>query len=502
MDVGRGIQEALNRGWRGSSASLAKRVLAGASIVAVSSAGVRLLGMLSAPILTSQLGPEPYGLMALLSTVISLTAMLGMLGIDMAYARFYFAPTNLASHAVERFCWRSALGWSLVVSGLTGVAGSIFLAEQMKMDGLVFWAASVIVFVSAVSTMAQTRRRLHGAYRRIAVGGFISGAMGVAATVAMAVWWRQDVWVFLIGGLLGPLGGVLMLGIPPPADLKKPSMLGANERRGIIRLGMAGAVTAPMYWVLSSNDRWFLQAHWDEANVGVYAFAYSIAATGLILHNALFLTWCPEAVRTHAEDVDTSPRLLGRMWGRLAVVLMCVWLMTAALGGDLLRLLADQRFHSGAVLVPWIAGGVLFYGIAGLANTGLLISGNMMPCAAWWLAGAGVNVILNCLCVPRWGPLGAAVVQCVSYAIIACGVMTVSQTRFLLDIPWRRLVGGALLTVGLGVVLSSPWDPSPLFSILLKCPVGLIACLCVMTLVMPDWVGRGLAILFSAIRQR
>ncbi len=499
-DADPGIQGRAKGRWKGASASLARRVLAGTTVVTISLVGVRLLGILSAPILTSRLGPEPYGLMALLITVISLTSMLGIIGIDMAYGRFYFAQEGFRSDSVERFCWRFALGSSITVGGLAGLLGSGFLSERIRVEGLAFWVAGISVFVSILLAMAQTRRRLHGAYKRIAFAGFVSGAMAVMATVAMALWWRQDVWVFLIGGLFGPLCGVLMLGVPRLEDLKRPSTLHSNERWAIVRLGMAGAVTAPMYWVLSSMDRWFLQAYGDAASVGIYSFAFGLATAGLMLHNAIFLTWCPEAVRTHAENRDVAPRLLGRMWGRLAVLLMLVWLVIAAFGGDVLRLLADPRFHSGAILVPWIAGGVFFYGLAGLANTGLLVSQNMMPCAAWWLAGASVNVVLNYFCVPRWGPLGAAIVQCVSYAIVAGGVMEVSQRRFFLDIPWRPLIVGALVTVGLGVALSYPWNARPLVSIGMKCPVGLIVSLLVMRLVMPDWISKALSFCFSGRR--
>ena len=97
--------------------------------------------------------------------------------------------------------------------------------------------------------------------------------------------WRPDALALLIPMLLGYLIPVLLLGTPSIAGLAKPSQLSRNEGVALIKIGLAGIVTAPMYWLLSSSDRWFLQHYHGAEAVGVYSIGYSVAIVGMMVNN-------------------------------------------------------------------------------------------------------------------------------------------------------------------------------------------------------------------------
>jgi O-antigen/teichoic acid export membrane protein len=166
---------------------------------------------------------------------------------------------------------------------------------------------------------------------------------------------------------------------------------------------------------------------------------------------------------------------------------MVAWLAVAAAGGDLILLLADRRFHGGAPLVPWLAGGVFFYGVATLANTGLVLRKNLAPTVAWWVAGAAANVACNLLLVARLGPMGAALAACFSYALIAVGMTWSAQSRLYLHIPWGRLIIAAAVSLVAGALMHIPWGPSPFRSLLMKFPVGAMVAAILARIVAPDW---------------
>jgi len=155
-----------------------------------------------------------------------------------------------------------------------------------------------------------------------------------------------------------------------------------------------------------------------------------------------------------------------------------------------LVLLADRRFHGGAPLVPWLAGGVFFHGLAALANTGLVLRKNLAPTVAWWVAGAAANLALNAFLVGRLGPMGASLAACGSYALIAAGMIGSSQSRLYLPIPWGRLGGAAALSLAAGALMSVPWRPSPLWSLLLKFPAGVAVAAMMGGIAAPDWMRR------------
>jgi len=312
----------------------------------------------------------------------------------------------------------------------------------------------------------------------------------VILSIILVLVWRRDAWSLLAGTAGGVAASVAILGLPGTATIRKSSGLTRSRRWEIMRLGLTAMVTAPLFWLMNSADRWFLGLWRGEGELGVYSFAASLGMIGLMLNNGIMLTWFPEMNRAYEADGEGATASIGRMWARLVVSLLVVWVAVSAAGGDVLRLLSDPRFHEGARFVPWIAGGAFFYGVALLANTGLFIRKNLTPIAGWWTAGATLNLVLNVILVRGMGAMGSAVAACLGFAMIAAGVTCSSQARIRLPIPWGRLFVASGIALACGAILSFPWAVSPVRSLLVKFPLGVVCAIALTAVVAPDWVRR------------
>jgi len=468
---------------------IVKKVFGASAIIILAHGLNRLFAILAAPILTRVLGPTPYGVMALVGTATSLASTLSLLGLDMGYVRFYFSKTNTTSQAVENFCWRYAMLSSITVGVLSIYFWQILLGKPYN-NFLIALVVGLSIILFVANTMSQTGARLREKYRHIGLAIIASGISTTLTTIGLAMLWRADEWPLLIGFVLGILTSVAITGLPKGNSLTRPSGLTAREKWSIIRLGLPGLVTGTMYWILSSSDRWFIKHFLGEQVVGIYSFAYSVAIIGIIVNSAMVLTWFPESIRAYEKDNQGASRLLGEVWGGLALLLCLVWLLVASVGGDTIRLLADPRFHGGAEYVPWIAGGVYFYGMAQLANTGLLISKNMKPAANLWFIGGVLNIVLNYFTIQIWGTYGAAVTNCVSFGFIYFGVMWKSLKLFKLNLAWGKLLGGGVAVLICGVLMSPPWHDRSLLSICLKLPLYILICVFLVRFILPGWVSQ------------
>jgi len=466
-----------------------KKVIGASAIIIIANGLNRLFTIFAAPILTRVLGPEPYGVMALVGTATSLASTLSLVGIDMGYVRFYFSKTIVTSQAVENFCWRYAIFSSVIVGILSIFLWQILLGKPYN-NFLLALIVGLTIILFVANTMSQTGARLREKYRRIGLAIIASGISATLITIVLATQWRDDEWPLLIGFTFGILMSFAITGLPKGNSFARPSGLTTREKWSIVRLGLPGLVTGVMYWILSSSDRWFLTHFWGEQIVGIYSFAYNVAIIGIIVNSAMVLTWFPESIRTYEKDSQGASRVLGEVWGGLALLLCLVWLMIASLGGDAIRLLADVRFHGGAAYVPWIAGGVYFYGMAQLASTGLLISKNMNPVANFWLLGGVLNIISNYFAIQLWGAYGAAVINCISFGFIYFGVMWKSSRCFNLTLAWVKLLLAAVVVLMCGVIMSRPWYDYPLLSICFKLPIYVIICLFLTRLILPGWVSQ------------
>src|ERR1700682_2385012 len=74
--------------------------------ITLSNGLVRLLSLITMPILTRLLSTSAYGEAAMAGTVISLVSVIALAGMDMSYMRAHFSSNFDEREAVEYFSWR------------------------------------------------------------------------------------------------------------------------------------------------------------------------------------------------------------------------------------------------------------------------------------------------------------------------------------------------------------------------------------------------------------
>ena len=470
-----------------------RRLVSGAAQLTVSNGVVRLFSIVTMPILTTLLSPQAYGVAALLGTIISLVSVVTLAGVDMTYARVYHSAQPPNGSIVEHFCWRFAICTALTGAVFAAVAWWFMARDFVELDHrLAILLLLLGIILSVTSTMAQTRARLAGKYRAMALTTVAGGLIGAGVSLGIAIWWRQDALVLLLPMLCGHVIPLLLLGAPSVSELMKPSGLVRGQGIALIKIGLAGVVTAPMYWLLSSSDRWFLQYYHGAEAVGVYAIGYSVAIVGMMVNVAVISVWLPEASREYEQDQERAKYTLGRLMSRLVAAMALIWLTAAAAGGDIVRWLADVRFHGSAEFVPFIAGGVFFYGASQLALFGLVLAKEFKWAAYWWFGGGIFCTLLNFALVPRYSGLGAAITQAASFAVISIGILGTSQAKYRIQLDWNRLAPAMATILAAGLFLAPPWHVTAPLSLLMKLPFGIAVASMTAWVMAPDWCARGI----------
>jgi len=455
--------------------TLARRVASASLQLAASNVTVKLLALATIPVLTRLLSPDAYGVATIAITLMSLLAVVALAGLDMSYMRALNDQKFGSAPAVEGLIWRFVLASALAVGLVGGGLFWYFVAAP-------YWGLprelAVLVGVGAtllmINTMATTRARLQGRYGPLALATVIGGVAIAGVGIGVAFWWRRDGVPLILAALAGFVVPVLILGIPRLGVLFKSSGIGGVTGRKILAIGLAGTFTAPMYWVVSSSDRWFLAYVEGAASAGIYAVGYSIGVMGMVFNSAIQLAWLPEVSREYAENKQGAPEVLGRVSEDLIVAVGLLWLAVTAGGGDLIRLLVAESFYPAAEIVPFVAAGTFFYAIVHMASTTLLVVGRLNDTLAWWLVGGLLCLASNALLVPQFGRLGAAVAQTLVFAVVAAGILVSAQRRFPLTLRLPKIATLLALIVVGGIAMARPWSSNPLFSLLAKMPVILV----------------------------
>lgn len=457
----------------------ARTLVAAVSWLSLGNMLSRLVALFTMPLLTRWLSPDAYGDAALAGTVVALLSVVALAGIDMGYARHFFSGTLGDSQAVESFCWRWTAGMTLIAGLGGGLLWVLGLSTWFDTQQSLFVFIMLGIVASPLATMAQTRARLQGNYARTSRAQFVAGWGAAAVALGVAYWWRQDAWPLLLAMIAGYVVPLILLGLPSTASLTRPSGLSPTARRQLVGVGLAGVVTAPAYWVVSSSDRWFLARYFDSAEVGVYSIAYTVGTVGMVVSTAITAAWLPELSRAEAASSGDFARRRGELGQLLVAAMLVVWLAVVASGGDVIRLLADVRFHGATSAVPWLAAGVLFYGVMHVGNTQLILLGKLHWAAWIWVVALVMSIGVNFWLVPTHGMLGAAITQGGTFLLTM--VLTWAALLHLERVPvqWTRL-GLAVGVAAIACLATHPqWGRYPLSSLAYKLPLELaIAALC------------------------
>lgn len=438
--------------------SLTRHVFTSSGMLVLANASARALGVVSLPLLTHWLAPAAFGQAALASTLISLVAVVWLMGLDMSYSRSFLSRTSPNGVPAETFCWRIA--W-LMALGAGATAALAWLGHAL-FDGAALRSIAVLVFAGAAGSvllaMAQTRSRLYGRHARLAMAVTVGGVCATGISLLLAWPPQPDERALVAGYVAAYLVPIIVMGVPGLRQLRKPSGLDAGERKAIFLVGLPGIVTAPVYWVIASSDRWFLQAFADASVVGVYSVACTFGLLGMMVNSALLAIWLPEATRVHESGLAGSDQQLARLMTRLMALMAIVCLGVSAFGPDLLRWLTAPRFHAAARVVPMLAAGVFWYGCYHLARTGLYLRRSLGVDARVSAAGAVLSLLANLALVPQFGMTAAAGVQGLSFAGMALAIFAIAQRRHPLPLHGVRIAAGLALLLG-GIVLVGSLEP-------------------------------------------
>lgn len=375
----------------------------------------KALGFISMPVFTRLMDEEDYGIVAVYTAALGLLTTLTTLNASDGISRYYYEKEKedfgeFLSSVVQfilliqipivlvfLFFRETAMGWldlppALVYFLLIGLFYrlSLKIFQQIlvsrKMSKQFVWV-NVVQSYGGFGLSWLLLAFATGAQYVLRIMGFT--LMQLASAVYMAI----QSWAYIVWGKI-------------KWEHIRYSLQFALPRLPYVLSGI----------ILSQFDRIMLNNMAGAEAAGLYSVGYNVGGLSLLVIGAITPALLPNFYHLMNKDKHSQVDRLNRniMW---IVVAAGIGLML--LGGGILRLLADERFHDGAVVVPAVVMGYMFYALAGVYNR---FSGyykmTILQSIGALLAG-GVNILLNYLWIPRFGIIAAAYATVISYGIQA-----------------------------------------------------------------------------------
>lgn len=178
----------------------------------------------------------------------------------------------------------------------------------------------------------------------------------------------------------------------------------------------------------------------DDSAVGVYSVAIKISEVWYFIPTIITASVFPTLIATRERSETEYYAQLQRLFNLLVWMAITIGVSMTFLATPLVAFLFGEAFReAGAVLAIHIWAGVfVFLGVA--SGKWYVIENRQILSLQRALLGAGVNLVLNLLLIPRLGVVGAAWATLLSYAVAAflADLMT-ADTRRIFRMKLRTL---------------------------------------------------------------
>jgi O-antigen/teichoic acid export membrane protein len=379
-----------------------------------------------------------------LSTGLVLTLMIACLGTAAVAATApWMAELVLGSSSDSDLLLLAA------VSGASGAAWRLvsnLLRMERRPRGYVLLNTVRPVLVLGIAIpLVASGGGVEGAILGTAIGGWLSVAVGLAATWA--------------------------------------SFEPALSRRDLIMILKRGASYIPIiasFWIAQNVDLYALSKFTPDAEVGLYRLAGRFGAFLSYFSSALFMAWSP-LVRTPTFAAATQVRgrdLLGGTFVTYFVMGGAFLVLALTVGADLLVRIAPPAYADAAPLIPLVAAGFLVHGLLIAIYRVSKFKRKRLIYISSAMVSAAVFLVAALLIIPPLGAYGAALSVIIGFLVGTALIGSFSQRGAdPLRIEWPRIMlglglAGACLAAAKGLgELAGDWRPAIELAALCSYPV-------------------------------
>jgi O-antigen/teichoic acid export membrane protein len=430
-----------------------KRLFLDLVVYGTGDVATHLVGLLLLRVFTIYLAEEDYGIWGVLLTASLIAKIVFRWGVDASFMRFFY---DCEDDAARQRLASTIFFFLLAANGiilLAAIATAPLYAERLfRVPGhaveLQIMLAST--FVGGFFFLPFHVFRMRGEARKFSLLTFTRSAATLVTRIVLVIGLKFGVMGLVLSEFFVTAAFTLVL-LRWFAPIIRPTF-SRDTLRDALRFGLprvphgiaqqiVGPTTDPllMAWLLTGSAVQNLQT------IGLYQVGSSLGLALKFFLSAFEYAWAPFYFATMKEPDAKRTFATITTYGIAVLALLAAGM--SAVARDFVRLMTQPKFHGAAVVIPWIAIAVTLQGVYLLTSIGMNITKRTQyyPLAAG--AAAAANIVANVVLIPRFGIMGPAWANVISYAVLA-GVAYVFSQRFY---PIRYEVGRIARIVAAGV---------------------------------------------------
>lgn len=389
--------------------SLAKNTL----ILTVGKISTQAISFFLLPLYTAYLTKEDYGIVDLMSTIITLLLPIVSLQMEQAIFRYMAEFRNdkrkLQSIVTTSFSF-------IFVQILLYIA--LFCVAQLFVDNPYKWflLSNLIAAVINFSLM-QVLRGL-GDNTGYAVAAFISSVINICVNLILILRYRWGAASMLTAALVGNLVSIVYIVFRAGFwDYYRLKYFDRHELKELLAYSAPLVPNELSWWAIRTSDRFIISAVIGLAANGVVAVANKFPSIFVMLYNIFGIAW-NESIILHLKDEDGAV-YFSNMLNRMIRIFSCVALLVIAFMPVAFNLLVNENFQQAYDLIPLYMTGAILNVVIGLVSAVYIVYKQTKVIAKTSFLSAVICIIMNVVLVNYIGVYASPVSNIVGFGIMA-----------------------------------------------------------------------------------
>ena len=411
--------------------SSSKQLVRGTSFYTLSKLLTKVGLFLLLPLFTRYITPEEYGVIELLRPIINFIPLFFTFGLYTAQTRYYFEIREKEKIKEYIFTLNSFL-WVVTIiilfflhSPLKFILGKIIDYNKVNFYPYIFLAL-IAGFVKLYVHMARNYFKVIKKYSRVAIGNIIGFIAFAVISITLIVYLDYGVLGYMVAFLCYQS---LLLYIFYFKYIKNTKWSFNKERlRQSLAIGLPISLSSITGVILGYSDRIVLSNFLAMEVVGTYSLAYNGGLILTVLISSFNSTWLPIFNELMGSERDNKYKIVKERLTQFVLFIVFICLIGQMLGKEVITLIFPAEYNPTIQYLPFVLFAIVFTGINHYLKNILIYHEDTLYFPLFAIVSAVINLGINIIFIPKFGPLVAAISTIISYLLIT--IIYISFIKF------------------------------------------------------------------------
>nr|MBQ8244945.1 flippase [Oscillospiraceae bacterium] len=356
------------------------------------------------------LGPDHFGLINYTAAFTTFFASLCNLGINSVIIK------NFVDHPEEE---GQTIGTTLVLRAVSSLLSAVMIVGIVSILDSGESMTILVAFLGSIGLLFQIfdtfkywfQSRLQSKYAAIAT--VLSYAVMSGYKIILLLTGRSVAWFAMATSVDYVVVAVFLLAAYRKNGGPALSFSGKKARE-LLKASGNFILSGLMVSVYASTDRLMLKQMLDDSSVAYYSLAVSLSTTWAFVLQAVIDSMYPAVLQSFGQDKAVFSRKNRQMYAIVIYMAAAVSLVISLYAQPIVQMLYGQAYFPAVRplrIVVWYTA----FSYLGVARNAWIVSMNCQRYLKYLYCGAAIiNVALNWLLIPQWGPSGAAAASLVT----------------------------------------------------------------------------------------